>query len=229
LQPLSTSSSDIAAEWARLHAEHGTGKAGMPAIHAAISRMQDPFRRNGLEAALIAEWAAVDPAGALLFLLQTPGRDEDYFAREWMRRDPQAAAAALIHGGAETQELLQSMLSEIADMAPDQLTTAVGALPEPDSAWATAASHAFATFFRKDPAAARAAAESLTGPRRAHALAGVASAWAESDGPAALAWAQRLGAGERKGDCPEGCARRLGQDRPGYRFGPNASRSTERL
>lgn len=64
--------------------------------------------------------------------------------------------------------------------------------------WDTRVTDAFATYALKDLAAARAAAESVTGVSRVQALSGVAAGWAESNGPAALAWSQSLPEGPER-------------------------------
>src|SRR4030095_4882663 len=62
--------------------------------------------------------------------------------------------------------------------------------------WDTTGQEAFAQFAKKDPEAARRAAETVTGPLRGQALAGVAKSWAEKEGEAALKWAQAMSPGE---------------------------------
>jgi hypothetical protein len=166
-----------------------------------IQTLQDPFRRRALLAALISEWAAIDPAGALRFFLEkneAPGATSDDFdfplelARAWLRRDHDAAVTALMAGGEKTQYVLQPLLRDIMRLAPERVADVVNVLPGPHNQTDHAAESAFRDFFTRDPAAARAAAESVKGPLRQQALAGVAFAWAKSDSAAAMVWAQAL-------------------------------------
>ncbi len=120
------------------------------------------------------------------------------FIRVWLRIDPQAAISGMLASGEKARANLRGVLNDIANLAPARLAEVVAALPKSDSRWDTSAQDAFAIFARKDPTAARAAAESINGPLRGQALAGVAKSWAEADGPAALVWAQAMPAGEAR-------------------------------
>lgn len=188
----------LLAEWDRLRAKHGSTAAEMPALYDEIKAIGDPFRQNGFRAALLAEWATLDPHGALAFLQKNDPGDVSPLMREWLRNDANAAVAALINGGNATSKVLRRMLGDIARVIPAQLAVAVSALPKPDSYWDVAAKDAFAAFAQKDLDAARSAAESVQGPQRERALSGVAMVWAGKDGPAALAWAEGLEEGETR-------------------------------
>jgi hypothetical protein len=119
--------------------------------------------------------------------------------REWMRKDPVAAVTGILAAGPKAKDTLRSLQGEIARQAPSRLVEVVNALPVSESRWDTSTRDAFAIMAEKDPAVARAAAESVTGPLRPQALAGVAKAWAEKDGgAAALAWAEAMAAGEAR-------------------------------
>jgi hypothetical protein len=115
-----------------------------------------------------------------------------------MRLDPDAAVTGMLAGGPKARNELRGLLSEIARVAPGRLAEVVSVMPKSDNRWDTAAQDAFAIFAQKDLAAARAAAEGVTGAMKSQVLAGVAKAWAEADGPAALAWAQAIPAGEAR-------------------------------
>lgn len=187
--------SEFIGEWEQLRATHGDDTA---ALYAAITDTKDAFRRRAFLSALIAEWSVRDPAAALAYILEKDSGNAGQLAREWLRRDPQGAITGLLAGGEKARERLRSLLNEIAKVAPERLGEVLATLKPPRSRWDTSATDAFATFAAKDPIAARAAAESVTGEMRGQALAGVAKAWAEKDGAAALAWAQAMPAGEAR-------------------------------
>jgi hypothetical protein len=113
-----------------------------------------------------------------------------------MRVDANGAITSLLASGDKAKAGLRGVLNDVARLAPTRLAEVASVLPKPDNRWDTTAQEAFTIFAAKDPAAARTAAESVTGPMRGQALAGVAKAWAEKDGPAAIAWAQGMPAGE---------------------------------
>jgi hypothetical protein len=115
-----------------------------------------------------------------------------------MRINPDAAINSLLAGGTKEKNVLRAVLGDIARLAPKRLGEVVSALPKPENRWDTTAQDAFAAMAAKDVAAARLAAEGVTGALRGQALAGVAKVWAEKDGPAAIAWAQALPAGEER-------------------------------
>ena len=198
LPPLTGAESPLIAEWEKLREQHGGATADLSAVYLDIKDFKDPFRRRAFRAALIAEWATTNPQAALAFLSEKDAGNVGQFLREWLRVDPQAAITGMLAGSEKTRANLSGVLSEIANLAPARLAEVVAALPKSDSRWDTTAQDAFAIFAQKDPASARAAAESINGPLRGQALAGVAKAWGEKDGPAALAWTQAMPAGEAR-------------------------------
>lgn len=196
LPPLTAAESPLIAEWEQLREQHGGG-TDPAALYLSVKDIKDPFRRRAFRAALMSEWALSNPQAALAFLKEKDSGSIGQFVREWLRLDPQAAITGLLADD-KTRGNLRGVLAQIANVAPGRLAEVVAALPKSDSRWDTTALDAFALFAGKDPAAARAAAESITGPLRGQALAGVARAWAEKDGPAALVWAQALPPGEER-------------------------------
>ena len=198
LPPLTAAESPLIAEWEKLREQHGGAAADLSAVYLDVKEIKDPFRRRAFRAALLAEWATTNPQAALAFLSEKDSGNVKQFIREWLRVDPQAAISGLLAGDEKTRGNLRGVLNDIASLAPARLAEVVAALPKSDSRWDTTAQDAFAIFAQKDAAAARAAAESVTGPLRGQALAGVAKAWAEKDGPAALGWAQAMPAGEAR-------------------------------
>ena len=195
--PVSRGESPLLAEWEQLRKPHGSDAAQFPALFAEIKEIKDAFRRRAFRAALLAEWAAIDPAAGIAFLQQKDRGQVGQLIREWLRLDPNAAVTGLL-ANEKTRGELRGLLSEIARAIPSRLAEVVSTLPKSSSRGDTSTESAFAIFAKQDPAAARTAAEGVTGPLRTQALAGVAKAWAESDGPAALAWAQTLPAGEAR-------------------------------
>lgn len=187
--------SEFIGAWEQLRATHGDDTA---ALYAAIKDTKDAFRRRAFLSALIAEWSVRDPQAALAYILEKDRSSAGQLAHEWLRRDPQGAVTGLLAGGDKAREALRGLLNEIGKVAPSRLVEVLAALKKPEGRWDSNAMDAFATFAAKDPAAARAAAESVTGEFRGQALNGVAKAWAQKDGAAALAWAQAMPAGEAR-------------------------------
>jgi hypothetical protein len=200
LPPLTANPAESAlvTDWERLRALHGGDGADMDTLYKAVKDEKDAFRRRAYRSALIAEWSVRDPRAALAYLLEKDTWQAGQLAREWMRLDPDAAITGLLAGGPKARNEMRGLLSEIARVAPGRLAEVVAVTPKSDSRWDTSAQDAFAIFAQKDLAAARSAAEAMTGAMRTQVLAGVAKAWAESDGPAALAWAQAIPAGEAR-------------------------------
>jgi RNA polymerase sigma factor (sigma-70 family) len=188
-------------EWRRLHEVHGTDAAAMPSLYDDIAAVKDTFHRRALRSALLAEWAAVDPAGAFRDLLQkNQGEHARQMMREWLALDATAAAAHLAANVKGAESMARELLKELANVAPEQLADIARQLPAPPYVWDRGMAEAFTLFAAKNPDAARAAAESLTGANRVQALSGVAQGWAERNGTAALAWARTLPEGpERDG------------------------------
>lgn len=183
--------SELLKEWRRLHDEYGSDAAAMPQIYQAINAIKDNYHRRALCAALLAEWAVVDPQGGYQHLVMDQ-RNREFavqFMREWLRLDPSAAAAHLAAHFSVAAIATGELLIEIAKVAPQHLA-AIAAQLEPNQSNGRI-SGAFVIFAKSDPAAARAAAEALPdGPIKAAVLTGVAEGWAEKDGAAALQWAQ---------------------------------------
>ena len=174
--------------WRELRARHGSDAGALAALYAEVKDLADPFRRRAFRSTLLAEWAARDPLAALAFLEKNDDGKVSEFLREWLRSDPRAAIDRLLAGGEKGQDTLREMLGDIARGAPALLAEAVSALPKYKGGFNFQTRDAFEIFARNDPAAARAAAESVNGPLRGQALAGVAKLWAERDGPGAIAW-----------------------------------------
>ena len=193
----SPSESALVAEWEQMRAQFGREAADLPAVYLAVKEIKDAFHRRAFRAALLAEWAATDPRAGLAFLLEKDAGMSGQLLREWLRLDPQAAITAML-ADEKSRGRLRGLLSDIAKAASARLAEVVTALPKAEGRWDTTAQDAFAIFMRKDPDAARRAAESVQGAQRGQALAGVATVWAETDGPAALAWAQAMPAGDAR-------------------------------
>ncbi len=180
----------------------------MPTFFAAVKDIKDTFRRRAFRAALLAEWAATNPLAGLAFLQAKDKSLIPHLLREWLRIDPQGAINELLRGNNETRGSLLGLLNDIARTAPGRLAEVINALPKPSSKGEasvrvtrdTTVQNAFAAFAEKDLTAARAAAEAVTGDLRTQALAGVAKALAEKDGPAALAWGQSMPAGPARNE-----------------------------
>ncbi len=191
--------SELLKEWRRLHEEHGSDAAAMPVLYQSIADIKDSFHRRALRSALLAEWAAVDPAAAFTFLTnKKQGGQALDMMREWLRLDAPAAAAHIVAKAASNPDMARSLLYELVEAAPDQLGAVVAMLPATIDGYQKHVEDAFAALARKGPAAARAAAELVTGTHRAQALAGAAGGWAEKDGAAALAWSKSLPEGEER-------------------------------
>ena len=186
--------STLYAEWKKLHDEHGSTAADMPALFQAIADIKDPVRRRIFRAAQSAEWAELSPEGGFAFFMEK-GRDSgqrEQFFSEWMRRDPTAAVAALSGGGEGWAGLARKNLTEIARRVPGSLAALAAKMPKSDNHWANEVRDAFAILAESGLEAARAAAEGVIGPQREQALAGIAKAWARTDPDAAIAWAKAL-------------------------------------
>ncbi len=194
-------SSALLKEWLRLHKLHGTDAAAMPSLYEDIAAVKDTFHRRALRSALLAEWAAVDPQGAFHHLLAKHQNDQArQMMREWLALEPSAAAAHLAANMNGAESLARELLKDLAALAPEHFAGIARQLAPPPSQWDRTVAEAFTVFAAKNPDAARAAAESLTGANLVQALSGVARGWAEKDGRAAFAWARTLTEGpERDG------------------------------
>jgi hypothetical protein len=196
LVPATAAESSFIAEWEQLRATHANDPEALPALYADVKDVKDAFRRRAFRSALIAEWAVNNPKAALAYLTEKDQSMVTQLLREWLRLDPNGAVTAMLAGNEKQKGNLRSVLSDIAKLAPERLAEVLSALPKAQNRWDTTGQDAFALFAQKDPEAARRAAESVTGPFRSQALAGVAKSWAEKEGEAALKWAQAMAPGE---------------------------------
>lgn len=190
------SGSELYAEWVRLHEEHGHDAAAMPVLFKAIADLKNPFRRRAFRAALVAEWAQVDPASGLAFLLASSGNFDagKQLFLEWLKHDPQAAVAALREQGESGLKLAgeADILKEIARCAPELVPVLAAELPKNRNHRSRSVAEAFAILAEKDLFAARGAAEALSGFHREDALSGVAKAWARHDMEGVITWSKAL-------------------------------------
>jgi len=186
--------SALFAEWRQLHETHGTNGQAMPVIYKAIADLKDPFRRRAFRAALIAEWAQVDPNNGLVFFLGQGPDDPQrrQFFEEWLARDAQAAVNALLASRPGWEEMARECLPEIARRLPARLAEVASRLPNPESYYDTNVRDAFGIVAEANLSVARQAAEGVTGASRAQALGGVAQVWAKSNLDGAVAWAKGL-------------------------------------
>lgn len=194
------SGSELLKEWQRLHETHGTDAAAMPGIYAEIEQEKNAFRRRALRSALISEWGVLDPATAFAFLQFDKKQSEQttLLMREWLARDPAAAAQHLAANAEKAAGLARQLLMDVAKAAPAELVEIVRRLPATDRQWDREVQRAFAEYAAKHPDDARAAALALPAANRAQALAGAAEGWAQHDGPAALAWSRTLPEGAER-------------------------------
>jgi hypothetical protein len=196
LVPATAAESTLISEWEQLRGARASGPDELPALYADVKDIKDAFRRRAFRSALIAEWAVSNPQAALAYLTEKDQTMVAQLLREWLRLDPNGAVTALLAGNEKQRGNLRSVLADIAHLVPERLAEVLSVLPKSQSRWDTTGQEAFALFAQKDPEAARRAAESVTGPLRAQALAGVAKSWAEKEGEAALKWAQAMPPGE---------------------------------
>ena len=192
----------LVAEWKRMWEQYGSRPGDLPAFFAKVEEIEDPFRRRAFLSALIAEWARVDPAGGLAFFRGEEQRNKrwqrDLLLQEWIRRDAEGAVAGLMASGDGWEALARGQLTEIARRAPGTIPGLVAKLPGPKHMGDRKVREAFEIAAAGDLGGSRAAAEALTGPNRTQALSGVAMAWGEKDGMAALEWAQQQGEKETR-------------------------------
>ena len=198
LVPATAADSSFIAEWETLRGTAPAGPDSLPALYAEIKNIKDSFRRRTFRSALLAEWALTNPQAGLAYLAEKDSFMAAQLMREWLRLDANGAVNALLAGGEKQRSNLRSVLNDIARLAPERLAEVISALPKSQSRWDSTALNAFALAAAKDPEGARRAAESVTGPLRGQALAGVAQAWAEKEGNAALTWGQAMPPGEER-------------------------------
>lgn len=186
-------SSPIFVQWRKLHEIHGTNAEAMPAIYEAIAALQDASYRRAFRSSLIAEWARVDAAGGLEFFMgQRDTAQRRQFFQEWLALDPTAAVNALMARGSGWEDIARNSLTEIAHKAPARVAEIIEQLPKSTSYWDTKVRDAYAIVAQAGLESARRAAETMTGPNREQALAGVAQAWGKNDLNSAIAWAKTL-------------------------------------
>ncbi|HZR15982.1 MAG TPA: sigma-70 family RNA polymerase sigma factor [Verrucomicrobiae bacterium] len=192
--PPSSEDSELVVEWRSLHEKYGTNALAMPELYKAIHGLKDSFSRQALGSALISEWAQVDPSGGLSFLMGKGhnSAERQQFFREWLSRDPRAAVNGLMTSGGEWQSTACVCLKDIAQAAPDRVAEIAALLPKPDNYWDTNVRDAFAVVAEQGLDSARTAAETLAGPNRDQALAGVARTWGKTDLAATILWAKGL-------------------------------------
>jgi hypothetical protein len=179
---------------------YGRTVDSMSTLHQVIAGMSDPFRRHAFHTALISDWAQVDPAGGLRFFLRerADARQRGHFFGEWLRQDALAAVDTLMISGSGWEKLAREFLPEIARQLPSRAPEITSRLPASDDYWENSVSKAFAILAESGLEAAIRQAESVSGPNRDQALAGVAQVWAKRDFHAAMGWA---------GELPEGIDR----------------------
>ncbi len=182
--------SELMAEWVKMRDRHGPDSGSMPEFYEAIEDLDDDFRRRAFRTAFIAEWATLHPREALEhFHGKKDGRRSTDVLRIWLENDPSEAIAAMIRTGPDLGEPIADVLEDVAEQAPHELARLA---PLAKGRFTNPVQEAFAIAARANLNAMRTAALGVEGPARKQALAGVAQAWAESDGPVALTWAQAL-------------------------------------
>lgn len=182
--------SELMAAWIKLRAEYGPNAGSMPQLYEAIGDLKDIYRLRAFRVALVAEWAQLDPLGALdFFQKENDGNRMAEVLRIWLEQDPSAAVAAMKANGKDWEYAIGNVLEMVAEAQPQALAElvsfTVSARP-----YGNAVTRSFASAARRDLVGMRDAAESMDGEMRREALAGVAEAWAEKDGDAALAWVE---------------------------------------
>lgn len=192
--------SALFAEWRKLHEQHQPTPEALPALYQTISQIGDPFRRRAFRAALLAEWAEVDPQGGMRFFAAPGGKGEHYgqFFTEWLQLDPAAAITARLESPRKWESWEREFASLVAEHAPQRLAEFAAKLPANENDWDKRVADAFAKATLRDPKVMREAAEAMQGTKRNEALRGVAQGWSEKDGAAALAWVEEQPAGPLK-------------------------------
>ena len=188
--------SELLVVWRRLHAEHGSDAAAMPVIYGIIQSEPDHFRRSALGIALLSEWAGVDPEGAFQ-VVWSEKRNTDHASllmREWLKRDPDKAAAHLLANIQGAEALGAGLAKDIAERAPQRFIALLTAMPEPDSGvdYSPFLNRAFRSFADRDPKAALDALPLLKASVLKSARCSIGIAKANRDPQAALKWAESL-------------------------------------
>ncbi|HUF60809.1 MAG TPA: hypothetical protein VMN36_01930 [Verrucomicrobiales bacterium] len=187
----SAQASGLIAEWEALMARYGPADGSLAQVYEAIKDVRDEFRWRAFRGALITEWMTRSPHEALSYFLTHDRGQITTCLREWLRIDPASAIAAMEAGAADLKDSIAVLLSEIVEAKPDA-APALAQHVDKKTAWTHYVRDAFAKLGAADPAGALAEAETLDGPQRTEALAGVAMGWAKLDGEAALDWARGL-------------------------------------
>ncbi|MCB1096646.1 MAG: sigma-70 family RNA polymerase sigma factor [Verrucomicrobiae bacterium] len=208
--------SKLLAQWKLMHETHGYGPDAMQAIMKEINGLPDPFRRGSFRAALLAEWAEIDPEGGFAFF---SSRQHSWlrgqFVDEWLIRDPDSTITALMAKPDGWDTLALDRLSVIAQESPNRLGEIVSQLPELSESWSEKVTKAFADLAAVDLENARVTAESLGDRHRVQALAGVAKAWAMRDPDRALTWAKAIPEGNERDEVIRGALKGLAHRSPG--------------
>ncbi len=186
----------LIAEWIALRDEHGPNGGSMRAFYEAAQQVKDDFKRRVFRTAVVADWAANDPEGALDYFSseRNDSRITDVL-RVWLENDASAALTKMETNGNQWDEPIADLLEDLADAHPHALAR-VAPFVKSRRLFEHHIQDAFAMAARKDLSGMRTAAEALTGKARQEALAGVAKAWAETDGKAALGWVEQMDSSE---------------------------------
>ncbi|HZR15979.1 MAG TPA: sigma-70 family RNA polymerase sigma factor [Verrucomicrobiae bacterium] len=187
-------SSALFAEWRELHLKYGTNAESMPTLYKAIDSFKDLFHKQALHAALVSEWALVDPAGGISFLLkkQGAGPETQQLFREWLAHAPAAAVAGVQSGGSGWESLARACLKDIAKVLPERVQDIASQLPKPENGSDKSIREAFTVLAENRLDFSKRAAEATTGPNREEALEGVATVWGKTDLNATISWAKAL-------------------------------------
>ncbi len=187
--------SELMAEWERMRSEHGPDTGSMPALYEIVAAIDEDFKRRTFRAILLAEWAEIDPQGALRYFGSAERQDHERVAQIlalWLKRDSETAIEAMKASSSETvHHRIGGMLDLVAEVAPARLRE-LASMVDSKNDWDTRVRDAFAVAARNDLASALESAQGVEGAVRGEALAGIALAWAEEDADAALAWVTAL-------------------------------------
>lgn len=183
--------SRLLAEWRRLHEIHGSSAAAMSAIYTDIQSGPDKFRRDSLNIALMAEWAATDPEGAFQFLWAEKKNTAHaaLMMKEWLKADPDMAAEKFLASLPGTAEMVTVCLNRLADRAPQYFAAVLSSLPESPAANGPVA-EALERFARQDLQAATESLPLLKGGTLLTAQTTLASLMTEKNPASALEWAK---------------------------------------
>ncbi len=182
----------LIAEWMALREAHGPNGGSMSDFYEAVQKLKDDFKRRAFRTAVVADWAASAPTEALAYFSKKNDRIRiTDVLRVWLENDPSAALSAMRLDGDQWSEPIADLLTEIADTHPQALAD-LAPYVRSKAILDQRVLKAFAKAARRDLSGMREAAETLSGKARQEALAGVAKAWAETDGEAALTWVNQF-------------------------------------